>query len=52
MVVVGGGVRTSDDQLELFETTVNLVRQHITQAAIALNSSAAGTFDAAKRWLF
>ena len=52
VVVVGGGVRTPDDQLELFETIVNLVRQHAPQAAIAFNGTAADTFDAAKRWLF
>jgi hypothetical protein len=48
VVVVGGGVR---NQLELFEQVINLVHRHAPAAAIAFNSSPAGTFDAAVRWL-
>jgi len=51
VVVVGGGVRKPDEQLELFETVVNLVRRHAPDAAIAFNSTPADTFDAAARWL-
>ena len=51
VVVVGGGVRKSEDQLELFERIVNLVRQHAPNAAIAFNSTPSDSFDAAARWL-
>lgn len=37
-VVVGGGIRGPEDQLELFEAVVNLVVRHAPQAAIAFNS--------------
>jgi hypothetical protein len=47
-VVIGGGVR---NQLELFERTVNLVRRHAPDAAIAFNTTPADTFDAAARWV-
>ena len=50
-VVVGGGVRKPDDQLELFERVVNLVRRHAPDAAIAFNSTPTDTFDAAARWV-
>ncbi len=50
-VVVGGGVRKPDDQLELFERVVNLVRRHAPDAAIAFNSTPMDTFDAAARWV-
>lgn len=50
-VVIGGGVRKPEDQLELFERVVNLVRQHAPAAAIAFNAAASDTFDAAARWI-
>jgi hypothetical protein len=50
-VVVGGGVRTAEDQLGLFEQVINLVRLHAPAAAIAFNSTPADTFDAAARWI-
>ncbi|MEW2490651.1 hypothetical protein [Streptomyces sp. NPDC048411] len=50
-VVVGGGVRKSEDQLELFELVLNLIRRHAPDAAIAFNSTPADTFDAAARWI-
>jgi hypothetical protein len=50
-VVVGGGVRTAEDQLELFEKVINLVRRLAPQAAIAFNSTPSDTFDAAARWI-
>jgi hypothetical protein len=50
-VVVGGGVRTPEDQLELFERVINLVRRHAPGAAIAFNSRPDDTFDAAARWI-
>jgi hypothetical protein len=36
-VVIGGGVRTDEDQLELFERLLNLVRHLAPQAAIAFD---------------
>ncbi len=51
VVVVGGGVRKPEEQLELFETVVNLVRRYAPDAAIAFNNTPADTFDAAARWL-
>lgn len=51
VVVVGGGIRKPEDQLDLFERVVNLVRRHAPGAAIAFNSSPSDTFDAAARWL-
>ncbi|MET8048306.1 hypothetical protein ABZU75_11945 [Streptosporangium sp. NPDC005286] len=50
-VVIGGGVRKPEDQLELFEQVVNLVRRHAPNAAIAFNSTPTDTFDAAARWI-
>ncbi len=50
-VVVGGGVRKPEDQLELFEQVLNLIRRHAPDAAIAFNSTAADTFAAAARWI-
>lgn len=49
-VVIGGGVR-NEDQLELFEQVVNLVRRYAPDAAIAFSSTRADTFDAAARWV-
>jgi hypothetical protein len=51
VVVVGGGIRRSEDHLDLFERIINLVHRHAPAAAIAFNSTPAGTFDAAARWL-
>lgn len=36
-VVVGGGIRHSEERLELFESIVNLVRRHAPHAEIAFN---------------
>jgi hypothetical protein len=49
-VVIGGGVR-NEDQVELFEQLLNLVRRHAPEAAIAFNRTPADTFDAAARWI-
>lgn len=50
-VVVGGGLRTSDDRVELFEQVIHLVRRLAPDAAIAFNNSPDGTLDAAARWI-
>ena len=49
-VVIGGGVR-HEDQLELFELVINLVRRHAPDAAITFSSAPTSTFDAAARWI-
>ena len=36
-VVVGGGIRHPEEQLELFESIINLIRRHAPEAAIAFN---------------
>lgn len=50
-VVIGGGIRTHEPLLELFEQVVNLVRRHAPAAAIAFNSNPEDCADAARRWL-
>ncbi|MEV0147741.1 MULTISPECIES: hypothetical protein [unclassified Nonomuraea] len=50
-VVIGGGIRTHEPLLELFEKVVNLVRRHAPDAAIAFNTSPENCADAALRWL-
>ena len=36
-VIVGGGIREPEEQLELFESIINLICRHAPQAAIAFN---------------
>lgn len=50
-VLIGGGIRKGDDQLELFELIVNLVARHAPGAAIAFNRSPADIVDAVLRQL-
>lgn len=50
-VVIGGGIRTHEPLLGLFEKVVNLVRRHAPDAAIAFNSTPEDCADAARRWL-
>jgi hypothetical protein len=50
-VTVGGGLRHSDDQVELLEQVINLIRRFAPDAAIAFNSSPATTYEAAARWI-
>lgn len=50
-VTVGGGLRHSDDQVELLEQVINLVRLHAPEAAIAFNTTPATTYEAAARWI-
>lgn len=50
-VVIGGGIRTHEPLLLLFEQVVNLVRRHAPAAAIAFNRSPEDCADAAARWL-
>lgn len=50
-VVVGGGIRTPEDLLELFESIVNLVHRHAPTAEMAFNSSPQNILDAVLRRL-
>ena len=50
-VVVGGGIRKSEELVELFESVVNLTRRHAPQAEIAFNSAPTGLFEAVVRRL-
>ena len=50
-VTVGGGLRHSDELVELLERVVNLVRRYAPDAAIAFNSGPDTTYDAAARWI-
>jgi hypothetical protein len=50
-VLIGGGIRNSEDQVELFELILNLVRQHAPNAAIAFNRDLTDIVDAVARQL-
>jgi len=50
-VVIGGGLRSGEEQLGLFEIVVNLVHRYAPDAAIAFNRSAEDTYAAAARWI-
>jgi hypothetical protein len=50
-VVVGGGVRSGEGHLELFERVINMVRRLAPDAAIAFNSTPMDCLDAAARWI-
>ena len=50
-VVIGGGLRHSDDPAELLELVVNLVRRLAPEAAIAFSTTPSTTYDAAARWI-
>ncbi|WP_174361605.1 hypothetical protein [Nocardia paucivorans] len=50
-VVIGGGIRTHEPLLGLFEKVINRVRQHAPAAAIAFNTGPEDCADAALRWL-
>lgn len=48
-VIVGGGLRKEEDQLELFELVINLIRRHAPQATIAFNSGPDDLLEAVSR---
>ncbi|MCX5084546.1 hypothetical protein ACFC18_44260 [Streptomyces sp. NPDC056121] len=49
VVVVGGGIRKTEQLLPLFEEIMNLIRLHAPQAAIAFNTSGGDSVEAALR---
>jgi hypothetical protein len=50
-VIVGGGLRNSEELLETFEQVLNLVRRHAPDAAIAFSATPDTTYEAALRWI-
>jgi hypothetical protein len=50
-VVVGGGIQQPEEQLELFESIINLICRHAPQAAIAFNHTPDDLAEAAARGL-
>ena len=50
-VVVGGGIRAGEGQVELFEDVLDLIGRHAPQAAIAFNSTPTDIAEAALRGL-
>ena len=50
-VIVGGGIREPEEQLELFESIINVIRRHAPKAAIAFNHTPLDLADAAARAL-
>lgn len=50
-VVIGGGIRKPPQMLEFFEVVINLVRLHAPESAIALNTNAENSVEAAQRWM-
>ncbi|GAA3574934.1 hypothetical protein GCM10022235_50690 [Kribbella ginsengisoli] len=50
-VLIGGGIRKDEEQLELFELVVNLTRRHAPDAAIAFNRNLTDIVDAVVRQL-
>ncbi|WP_332840368.1 hypothetical protein [Streptomyces alfalfae] len=51
MVVVGAGIRKTEQLLPLFEQIVDLTRRHAPQAALACNSGLTDMVEAAERRL-
>ncbi|GAB3556626.1 hypothetical protein [Spelaeicoccus albus] len=50
-VVVGGGIRKPEPLVEFFEEVINLIRQHLPDAAIAFNTDGGNSLEAARRVL-
>ncbi|MFH9428351.1 hypothetical protein ACH4JZ_08680 [Streptomyces sp. NPDC017615] len=51
VVVVGGGIRKTEQLLPLFEQIVNLIHRHAPEAAVAFNTGGGDSVEAARRWL-
>lgn len=48
-LIVGGGLRKEEEQVELFERVINMTRRHAPQATIAFNSGPDDLLDAVSR---
>ncbi|RSM71602.1 hypothetical protein DMH04_43545 [Kibdelosporangium aridum] len=51
VVLIGGGIRKSDNLVELLEMVVNLAHRHAAQAAIAFNTNPGDSVQAVQRQL-
>ncbi|MGA5648239.1 hypothetical protein [Streptomyces seoulensis] len=51
VVVIGGGIRKTEQLLPLFEQIINLTHRHAPQAAVAFNTNGGDSVEAARRWL-
>lgn len=51
VVVVGGGIRKTEQLLPLLEEIMNLIRIHAPHAAIAFNTNGGDSVEAAQRRL-
>ncbi|MEU1520009.1 hypothetical protein ABZ490_49205 [Streptomyces sp. NPDC005811] len=51
VVVIGAGIRRTEQLLPLFEQTLNLVHRHAPRAAIAFNTNGGDSVEAARRHL-
>jgi hypothetical protein len=49
-VLVGAGVRTAPEHLQLFEKLINAIHEHAPQAKICFNTGPTDTADAVRRW--
>jgi len=49
-VVIGAGLRLNVGNTALFETVVNIVREHAPRAKLCFNTKAIDTTDAIQRW--
>lgn len=50
-VLIGAGVRKVEDYILLFETLINIVRQHAPKAKICFNTGPFDSVDAIQRWV-
>ncbi|MFJ9945354.1 hypothetical protein [Streptomyces erythrochromogenes] len=50
-MVVGAGIRKAEQLLPLFEQIMNLIHRHAPDAAIAFNTGAGDSLEAARRRL-
>ena len=48
-VIIGGGIRKPEEQVELFESIINLICRHAPQAVIAFNQTPHDLADAVVR---
>ncbi|QBJ93320.1 hypothetical protein D0Z67_25595 [Streptomyces seoulensis] len=51
VVVIGGGIRKTEQLLPLFEQIINLTHHHAPQAAVAFNTNGGDSVEAARRRL-
>jgi hypothetical protein len=51
VVVIGGGIRKTDELVPLFEQILSLIRRHAPQAEVAFNTFPGDTVEAALRRL-